>query len=158
MAYWLLKSEPESFSLDDLERLGKSPWDGVRNYQARNHLKSMKPGDGVLFYYSRSEPPGVAGLARVCSKPYPDATQFDETSKYFDPGSKPDEPRWWLVDVEFVERFERLIPLNELKEKKGLQNMVVTRKGNRLSVSPVSAPEWRVILKMAGSTAKIAKK
>jgi predicted RNA-binding protein with PUA-like domain len=151
MAFWLLKSEPDTFGLDDLERMGTSPWDGVRNYQARNHIKAMKKGDGVLFYHSRSEPPGVAGLARVCSKPYPDPTQFDSTSKYYDPGSKPDEPRWWLVDVEFVERFPRLVTLHELKARKGLQDMVVTRKGNRLSVSPVSAAEWRIVKKMAQS-------
>lgn len=151
MAYWLLKSEPETFSLDDLERLGKTPWDGVRNYQARNYLRAMKPGDQALFYYSNAEPSGVAGRCRVCSKPYPDPTAFDPESKYYDPKSSPENPTWFLVDVEFVERFPRLIPLAELKEQKALKDMVVTRKGNRLSVSPVTLKEWRAILKLAGA-------
>lgn len=148
MAYWLFKSEPETFSLDDLKRLGKSPWDGVRNYQARNYLRAMKKGDMGLFYHSRVDPPGVAGLCKVISKPYPDPTALDPKSNYFDEKSTEAENRWSLVDVEYLEHFPHFVTLDELKRHPKLESMIVTRKGNRLSVSPVQADEWKVVLKL----------
>lgn len=148
MAYWLLKSEPETFSLDDLKRMGKSPWDGVRNYQARNYLRSMKKGDLGFFYHSRVDPPGIAGLCKVVSKPYPDPTALDPKSKYYDEKSTPEDNRWSLVDVEYVEHFSHFVSLDELKRHPKLENMIVTRKGNRLSVSPVQPDEWKIVLKL----------
>lgn len=145
MSFWLMKSEPDTFSLDDLERLGTTPWDGVRNYQARNFLRSMKPGDRAFFYHSRVEPPGVVGVCRVCSRPRPDPSQFDPESPYHDPRSPRDNPRWWLVDVAFVRRFPHQVSLDELRGLPACKEMAVTRTGNRLSVTPVSEREWRSI-------------
>ncbi len=146
MAYWLFKSEPDSFSLDDLKKQKRSPWDGVRNYQARNYLRTMGPGDLGLFYHSRIDPPGVAGICRVVSDPYPDDTALDPKSKYFDPKSTAAEPRWSLVDVEYVEHFPHFVSLDELKRTQGLEQMVVTRKGSRLSITPVQPAEWEIVL------------
>jgi predicted RNA-binding protein with PUA-like domain len=148
MASWLMKSEPDVFGIDDLERKGVEHWDGVRNYQARNHMRSMKVGDRVLFYHSSADPPGVAGLARVCKEAYPDFTAWDPKSKYHDPKSTPDAPRWFMVDVEFVERFPRLVPLDELRQTPGLEDMLVLRRGMRLSVQPVAARELQLICKL----------
>ena len=148
MAYWLFKSEPDSFSLDDLKQLGQSPWDGVRNYQARNYLRAMKPGDQGFFYHSRVDPPGIAGLCKVVSQPYPDPTALDPQSKYFDPKSSLDNQRWSLVDVAYLEHFSHFVTLNELKAHPKLESMLVTRKGNRLSITPVSAEEWKVVVKL----------
>lgn len=150
MAYWLLKSEPESFSLCDLRRLQRSPWDGVRNYQARNYLRSMRPGDQALFYHSRVQPPGVAGLCRVVSEPYPDETALDPKSKYYDPKATPEDPRWTLVEVEFVEAFAHFVSLEQLKQTPGLEAMVVTRKGSRLSITPVTPQEWEIVVRLGG--------
>ncbi len=148
MAYWLMKSEPEEVSIDDLERAKRVPWFGVRNYQARNFMRDeMKVGDGVLFYHSSCAVPGVAGLAEVASAPYPDATQFEAAGKYFDPASKPDLPRWMHVDVKFV-RKTRLLPLTEMREVPALAAMRLLQRGNRLSITPVSAAEWRAVLKL----------
>lgn len=152
MAYWLFKSEPDSFSLDDLKRQRRSPWDGVRNYQARNYLRSMAPGDKVLFYHSRIDPPGVAGICRVVSEPYPDYTAHDLNSKYFDPKSTPEEPRWSLVEVEYLEHFSNFVSLDQLKKTPGLEQMVVTRKGSRLSITPVQPEEWEIVLRLGGVT------
>lgn len=154
MAYWLFKSEPDTFSLDDLQRLGRSPWDGVRNYQARNYLRVMKPGDEGLFYHSRVDPPGVVGRCRVVSDPRPDLTALDPKSKYYDPKATPEDPRWSLVDVEYVEHFPQLLSLDELRAAKGLESMLVTRKGNRLSITPVDPKEWKVVLKLAGKKSR----
>jgi predicted RNA-binding protein with PUA-like domain len=148
MAYWLMKSEPEECSIDDLVRLGRVPWTGVRNYQARNFMRDdMRLGDGVLFYHSSCPEPGVAGLAEVASAAYPDETQFDPKSKYHDPKSTRDAPRWLHVDVALV-RKTRLLPLAEMRERKELASMVVLKRGNRLSITPVTAAEWRAVLKL----------
>ena len=148
MADWLMKSEPDVFGIDDLARKGVEHWDGVRNYQARNHMQSMKVGDRVLFYHSSADPPGVAGLARVCKEAYPDFTAWDPKSKYHDPKSTPDKPRWFMVDVEFVEKFARLVPLDELRQTPGLEEMLVLRRGMRLSVQPVTGRQLQIICKL----------
>lgn len=151
MKHWLIKSEPDVFGIDELERVKKEPWNGVRNYQARNYMwKEMQVGDLALFYHSNATPPGVAGVARVASEPYPDSTQFDAKSEYHDPKSNPDNPRWWLVDFEFVAKFDELLPLEILKTDKILQEMVVCQKGTRLSITPVEKPHFTRVLKLAG--------
>jgi predicted RNA-binding protein with PUA-like domain len=145
--YWLMKSEPDECSIDDTLAAPKKtvPWVGVRNYQARNFMRDgMKPGDGVLFYHSSCPEPGVAGIARVASDAYPDPTQFDKKSKYHDAASKPEAPRWMLVDVQAV-RKTRVLGLPEMREIPALEDMVVLRKGNRLSITPVTPAEWRLI-------------
>ena len=150
MSYWLMKSEPDEFSIDDLVRAPRktTPWFGVRNYQARNYMRdAMRPGDGVLFYHSSCEVPGIAGLAEVSSAPYPDETQFDPKSPYFDPKATRGNPRWILVDVKLV-RKTRLLPLDELRSRPELADMVILRRGNRLSVTPVTAAEWKSIAKL----------
>lgn len=150
MNHWLIKSEPDVFGIDDLQRVRREPWNGVRNYQARNFMwKDMKPGDLALFYHSNATPPGVAGVARVASDPYPDATQFDEKSEYHDPKATTENPRWFLVDFEFVAKFSGLIPLETLKSDAILQEMVVCRKGSRLSITPVEKPHFTRVLKLA---------
>ena len=151
MAYWLMKSEPDEVSIDDLARELRVPWTGVRNYQARNYMRDdMRIGDGVLFYHSSCPEPGVAGVAEVASAPYPDETQFDPKSKYHDPKSTRDAPRWLHVDVALV-RKTRLLPLAEMRERKELASMVVLKRGNRLSITPVTAAEWRAVLKLLDS-------
>ncbi len=147
MAYWLMKSEPDAYSIDDLDRDRREPWDGIRNYQARNMMRDdMRIGDEVFFYHSNCKEPGIVGIARVVSKPYPDPTQFDPESRYYDPKSSQENPRWILVDVEFVRKLGRSIPLSELKGHPGLDGMILTRKGNRLSIMPVSEEHWNLIL------------
>jgi predicted RNA-binding protein with PUA-like domain len=149
--YWLMKSEPDAFGIADLERVKIEPWTGVRNYQARNFMRDqMQVGDDVLFYHSSCEPPGVAGLARIVRTGVVDDTQFDPRSKYHDPDSPRDEPRWICVDVEFVERFPDVIPLDVLRATPGLEDMVLLRRGSRLSVQPVSEAEYGVIVAMKG--------
>ena len=150
--YWLMKSEPDEVSIDDaLAAPGATvAWTGVRNYQARNFMRDgMQVGDGVLFYHSSCPEPGIAGIARVASGVKPDPTQFDPKSPYYDAASKPDAPRWLLVDVQAV-RKTRLLPLPELREKPELADMVVLRKGNRLSITPVDPAHWKTIQKMLG--------
>ena len=150
--YWLMKSEPDEVSIDDaLAAPGATvAWTGVRNYQARNFMRdAMQVGDGVLFYHSSCPEPGIAGIARVASGVKPDPTQFDPKSPYYDAASKPDAPRWLLVDVQAV-RKTRLLPLPELREKPELADMVVLRKGNRLSITPVDPAHWKTIQKMLG--------
>ncbi|MDR7294826.1 putative RNA-binding protein with PUA-like domain [Pelomonas aquatica] len=147
MNYWLMKSEPDEASILDLERAGTLPWTGVRNYQARNFMRDdMRLGDGVLFYHSSCPEPGIAGLAEVCSAAYPDATQFDAGSPYFDPKSKPDAPRWLHVDVRWRET-TRLLSLKEMREAPELSSMQVLQRGNRLSITPVTPAEWQAVLK-----------
>jgi predicted RNA-binding protein with PUA-like domain len=147
MAYWLMKSEPDAYSIDDLERDGREPWDGIRNYQARNMMRDdMKIGDKVFFYHSNCKEPGVVGVMKVASKPYPDPTQFDPDSKYYDPKSKQDDPRWCLVDVQFVRKTKRNVTLAEIKAHPALDGMILTRKGNRLSIMPVDKEHWDIIL------------
>ncbi|KTD21078.1 EVE domain-containing protein [Legionella londiniensis] len=150
--YWLMKSEPECFSIDDLKKSPKqtTPWDGVRNYQARNFIRNeMRPGDLVFFYHSNCNPPGIAGIAEIVSEPYPDYTAFDPESEHPDPKSTLENPRWYMVDVRFKEKFSHLIPLEELKKYPELEKMPLVRKGNRLSVMPVSEKEWNFIKKLA---------
>jgi len=148
MAYWLMKSEPDECSIDDAlgARRKTTPWTGVRNYQARNFMRDrMRPGDGVLFYHSSCPEPGIAGLAEVASSAYPDPTQFERRSAYYDPKVKKDAPRWFNVDVRAV-RKTRLVPLAELRQHKALAGMLLLRPGNRLSITPVSDAEWRYIV------------
>lgn len=144
-----MKSEPDEFSIDDLARAPKksTPWFGVRDYQARNFMRDqMRVGDGVLFYHSSCEVPGIAGLAEVSSKPYADASQFDRKSPYFDAKSRREEPRWVNVDVKLVKK-TRLMPLEELRAHPQLAQMVVLKRGNRLSITPVTEAEWEFILR-----------
>ncbi|MDD4879959.1 MAG: EVE domain-containing protein [Gallionellaceae bacterium] len=146
MRYWLMKSEPSEYSIDDLARDGFVPWYGVRNYQARNFMRDqMRVGDGVLFYHSTCAEPGIAGLAEVATPAYPDATQFDPDGNYFAPKATEDTPRWFNVDVKVV-RKTRLMPLSEIREYPELANMRVLAKGNRLSITPVDPDEWRFIV------------
>jgi predicted RNA-binding protein with PUA-like domain len=148
-----MKSEPDEFSIDDLAAAPRktSAWFGVRNYQARNYMRDhMKVGDGVLFYHSSCEVPGIAGIASVASKPRADETQFDRKSEYFDPKSKRESPRWSLVDVKFVEK-TRLMPLDEMRNHPALAGMVTLKRGNRLSITPVTPAEWRAVLKLLKS-------
>ena len=150
MNYWLMKSEPDECSIDDaLAARGRTtPWSGVRNYQARNFMRdAMRIGDGVLFYHSSCEVPGIAGLAEVATAAYPDESQFDKRSPYYDSAAKRDAPRWFNVDVRAL-RKTRLLPLAELREQRALGNMWLLRPGNRLSITPVSASEWRMIGKL----------
>jgi predicted RNA-binding protein with PUA-like domain len=147
MQYWLMKSEPDECSIDDvLAAPGRTTtWSGVRNYQARNFMRdAMRIGDGVLFYHSSCPEPGIAGLAEVASAAYPDATQFDAKSDYYDPQSRREEPRWFNVDVRALKK-TRLIPLAELRGQKALRKMVTLRPGNRLSITPVTEAEWRYL-------------
>ena len=152
MNYWLMKSEPDAFSIDDLAKRPKKtePWDGVRNYQARNMMRDeMKKGDQVFFYHSNCKEPGIVGIAKVVKEGYPDFTAFEPKEKYYDPKSDPQNPRWFMVDVQFVKKFKRTITLTELKQQKGLEDMALVRKGNRLSIMPVSKSQWSLILSMA---------
>jgi len=147
--YWLMKSEPDEFSIDDLAAAPKqtTPWFGVRNYQARNFMRDhMRVGDGVLFYHSSCEVPGIAGIARVASGAYPDASQFDRKSEYHDPKSSKDDPRWVNVDVKLVKK-TRLMPLEEMRSYRQLARMRTLRPGNRLSITPVTGAQWKFILK-----------
>jgi predicted RNA-binding protein with PUA-like domain len=146
-----MKSEPDCYSYDDLEKepSGKGHWEGVRNFQARNFMKNdRRIGDGVLFYHSSCPVPGVAGVAEVVSEPYPDHTQFDPKSEYFDSTSRRERPKWYMVDVSAREKFKNFVPLQQLRETDSLSEMVVLRRGNRLSITPVTADEWKIILKL----------
>lgn len=150
MAYWLMKSEPSEFSIDDLVKAKKQtvPWFGVRNYLARNFMRDqMKLGDDVLFYHSSCPEPGIAGLAKVSSPSYPDPTQFDKNSKYFDAKATPETPRWTLVDVQLVKK-TRLLSLADMRENPKLEEMIILQRGNRLSITPVKACEWKIITKL----------
>ena len=148
--YWLMKSEPNDFSIDDLKRVKTEPWTGVRNYQARNFMRQMKPGDGVLFYHSNCEVPGIYGIGEVASTPYPDKTQFDKKSKYFDEKATQEQPRWDLVDVAYVRHLKRAIPLTEIREHRDElgEEFALTRTGSRLSVLPVTAAQWKLLLSL----------
>jgi predicted RNA-binding protein with PUA-like domain len=148
--YWLMKSEPDEFSIDALQKVGREPWSGVRNYQARNYMmKDMKVGDGILFYHSNCTVPGVAGLAEVASDSYPDPTQFQRKSDYYDAASKPEQPRWWLVDVGFQRKFKRVVSLDELRaQAQALGEFALLNRGNRLSVLPVTAAQYKHILSL----------
>ncbi|HIF39355.1 MAG TPA: EVE domain-containing protein [Gemmatimonadetes bacterium] len=149
-SYWLMKSEPDVYSIDDLIADGRTHWDGVRNYQARNNMMKMAVGDEVLYYHSRQVPPAVVGRARVVKESYPDFTQFDKTSNYYDVRSSEEDPRWHMVDVEFVQKFETEIGLTEIKDQQPLVSMVLVN-NSRLSVQPVLKEEFDWILKMSRS-------
>ena len=154
MNYWLMKSEPGEFSIDDLRECPAKtePWDGVRNYQARNTLRDeMKKNDLAFFYHSSCEEPGIVGIMTIEKEGYPDPTAFDPREKHYDPKSAPDNPRWYVVDVKFRKKFRHTITLLELRGRKPLRNMKLLQKGNRLSVMPVTENEWKYILDMATS-------
>lgn len=147
MQYWLMKSEPDEFSIDDLKNVTQEPWDGVRNYQARNFMRDdMQVGDQVLFYHSNCDVPGIVGIAKVASEPYPDPTAFDPEDKHYDPKSDPDNPRWILVDVAYVRHTDRTISLKELKAMPELEEFQLVKRGNRLSVMPVSKTHFDTII------------
>ncbi|MCH8099350.1 MAG: EVE domain-containing protein [Proteobacteria bacterium] len=149
MSCWLMKSEPDVYSIDDLQRDGREMWDSIRNYQARNMMRDdMRIGDEVFFYHSSCKEPGVVGVARVASEPYPDPVQFDKKSRYFDAKSDKDNPRWILVDVEFVRKLKRNITLTDIKAEKSLEDMILVRRGNRLSIMPVEKKHWDKILSL----------
>lgn len=153
MAYWLMKSEPDAFGLDDLAARPDQtePWDGVRNYQARNMMRDqMRVGDQVLFYHSNCKVPGVVGIAEVAQEGYPDHTAFDPEAKYYDPKSDPDNPRWYMVDLRYVRHLKRTIALMQLKEHAdgALADFALVRRGNRLSVMPVTPEQWDFILSL----------
>lgn len=149
MNYWLLKSEPGSFSITDLAEQSPEPWDGVRNYQARNFMRDgMRVGDKVFFYHSNCVETGIAGIAKVASEAYPDPTQFDPENHHFDAGSDRGNPRWWLVDVAYVRALKRIITLAELKGRAELDGFALIRRGNRLSVMPVDKAHWDFVLSL----------
>ena len=146
---WLMKSEPDAFSIDDLQRVGTEPWNGVRNYQARNFMRDgMQVGDGILFYHSNTKVPGIVGIARVASAAYPDETQFDPGSDYYDPKATRENPRWFLVDVGFERKLAQVIALDEIKQHADVlgEGFPLTARGNRLSVFPVTAAQWKQLL------------
>jgi predicted RNA-binding protein with PUA-like domain len=152
--YWLMKCEPEAYTIERLEKDGVCGWEGVRNYQARNFMRDqMQAGDGVLFYASNADPSGVTGLAEIARAGYPDPFAFQKGHHYYDPASKPDKPAWYTVDLKFVARFPGIVPLDQLKETPGLEDMMVIRKGARLSVQPVTKAEYDIVAKL-GKKAK----
>jgi len=153
--FWLLKSEPETYSIIDLEHDDRGTWEGVRNYQARNHLRAMPLGDLALFYHSNAEPPGVMGVARVVGEARPDPTAFDPGSDYHDPSSDPANPRWVLVDVEFVERLPQEVSLELLKQDPALEGMLVRQRGQRLSVQPVTRKHFARVLQLGGARMRV---
>lgn len=147
--YWLMKSEPEVYSIDHLKKDKRCLWEGVRNYQARNFMmKDMNPGDQVLFYHSNAEPSGVAGVAKVTKKAVPDPTQFNSRSEYYDKKATAEKPIWFCVEVEFVQKFQRLISLEDLRKEKSLAELLVLKRGQRLSVQPVTAKHFQTVLKL----------
>lgn len=147
--YWLMKCEPAAYTIEDLARDGRTSWEGVRNYQARNFMRDdMRVGDGVLFYASNAEPSGVTGLAEIVKAGYPDSYAWRKGHKYFDPDTDPDKPVWYMVDLGFVERFPGTVPLDTLKKTRGLEHMMVIRKGSRLSVQPVTKAEYDIVVRL----------
>ena len=152
--YWLMKCEPAAYTIDDLARDGRTSWEGVRNYQARNFMRDqMQVGDGVLFYASNADPSGVTGLAEIVRAGYPDHFSWTHGHKYYDAGSSEAAPIWFMVDVGYVERFQTIVPLNVLKATKGLESMMVTQKGSRLSVQPVTKAEWDIVVRLGEKAA-----
>lgn len=149
MKYWLMKCEPSAYSIDDLKRDGTTSWEGVRNYQARNFIRDeMKRGDRVLFYASNADPSGVTGVAEIAREAYPDPFAQKKGHKYYDPKSTKENPIWYLVDIGFVEKMPAIVPLETLKSAPGLEEMVVTKKGSRLSIQPVTKSEFDIVLKL----------
>jgi predicted RNA-binding protein with PUA-like domain len=157
--YWLMKSEPTSYSIDDLKRDKSTLWEGVRNYQARNFMmKEMSVGEEVLFYHSNTEPPSVVGIAEVSGPAEPDPTQFEPSDSHYDPKAMPADPIWYCVRVKFKQKFGRPVPLPELKARKDLQNMMLLRKGSRLSIQPVAEREFKLVSKLGSGKTSTAKK
>jgi len=154
--YWLFKSEPDTFSIDNLARSPgrKTCWEGVRNYQARNYLRAMNRGDQGLFYHSHADPPAIVGVVEVIKQTYPDHYAFDPKSRYFDPKSIPNAPRWFMVDVRLIRKFAEPLSLEVLRKVRGLEKMALLRKGSRLSVQPVREQEWKIIIEKAGNLRK----
>ena len=148
MNYWLIKSEPTSYSIDDLKKDKRTAWTGVRNYQARNFMMQMKMGDEVIFWHSSAEVIGAAGIAKVCSQPYPDEYQFDKKSDYYDKLSTKAKPRWYLVDFCFVKKLKKIISLEEIKTDKKLSGIMVAKPGIRLSVQPISKPHYQHLIRL----------
>lgn len=149
MKYWLMKCEPAAYTIDDLQRDGTTSWEGVRNYQARNFIRDeMRSGDKVLFYASNADPSGVTGVAVIAREAYPDRFATKKGHKYYDPKSTADDPIWYMVDIGFVEKFPHIVPLDTLKQTPGLEKMVVTQKGSRLSIQPVTKPEFDIVVKL----------
>ena len=146
--HWLMKCEPSSYTIDDLERDGKTGWEGVRNFQARNFMRDMKRGDPVLFYASNAEPPGVTGLAKIEREAYPDPFAFKRGHRYFDEKSRKEDPTWVSVDIAFVRKFPEIVSLETLKSTPGLEAMMVTKKGSRLSIQPVTPEEYEIVVKL----------
>ena len=147
--FWLIKSEPESYSIYDLERDGKTDWTGVRNFKARNFMREMKVGERLVFYHSNADPPGAAGVAEVCALAHPDRTQFDPKSDYYEPKATPDKPYWYCMDVRFVQKFPRFVPLQDLRDDDELTGMLLTSgKASRLSVQPMDEAHFKRIVKM----------
>ncbi|MDB5260646.1 MAG: hypothetical protein JWN37_877 [Candidatus Nomurabacteria bacterium] len=152
MNYWLFKTDTEDYTIDDLKQDKKTPWTGVRNYQARNFMRDhMKKGDFVLFYHSGGTTPGIAGLAKIASASYPDPTQFDKKSKYFDEKATKEKPRWVLVDIAYAKKFKNFISISVMRNKRELQDMWALRIGNRLSITPVTKEEFEIIQLLANS-------
>ena len=149
--FWLMKSEPSTYSIDDLKRDKVNMWEGCRNYTVRNFMRDMMhPGDQAFFYHSVCDPAGIVGIMEIVKQGYPDPTQFDPSSEYFAPKSKRENPSWMAVDVKFKLKFKRILTLAELKETKGLEEMLVTKKGQMLSVTPVTKVEWEIVSRLAG--------
>ena len=149
MQYWLMKSEPDTYSIDDLQSFGVDHWDGIRNYQVRNFFRDqMQVGDQAFFYHSNCKEPGIVGTMEIVSKAYPDHTAFDPSEKYLDSKSDPENPRWLMVDVRYVRHLDRMITLGELRQQKQIADMKLLQRGNRLSVLPLSKMEWQYILEM----------
>lgn len=154
--FWLMKTEPDVFSIDDLKKKRRECWDGVRNFRARNFMKNeMQIGDWVLFYHSNAKPPGVAGIAKVCKEAYPDHTQFDPDSKYYDPKSRKERPKWYMVEVSYVEKLPEFVPLADLKADEKLDGMWVNKKGMRLSIQPVDKVHFKRVLRLGKAQTQI---
>lgn len=153
--YWLMKSEPDVYSIDDLKKDKTSYWDGVRNFKARNNMREMKLGDGVFFYHSNADPKAIVGIARVCTEAYPDFTQFDRKNKYYDRRASEEKPYWFMVDIEFVDKLHEPWSLDMLREVSELEGMALLRRGQRLSVQEVTAEEWKTICKLAKVSSKV---
>lgn len=149
--YWLMKSEPDVYSIDKLKKEKSTLWDGVRNYQARNFMMNdMKKGDHVLFYHSNAKPPGVAGVAKISKEAVADPSQFKKNGEYFDPKASKENPRWYCVEVAYDKKFNDLVPLDDLREKKGLEEMLVIKRGQRLSIQPLTKKQFDIVCKMGG--------
>jgi predicted RNA-binding protein with PUA-like domain len=154
-SYWLMKSEPEVYSIDDLAKDRTTHWDGVRNFKARNYMRSMALGDGVFFYHSNADPKAIVGIARVSKEAYPDSTQFDNTSDYYEPKATKEKPYWYMVAIEFVRKLDEPQSLEKLRGVKDLEGMALLKKGQRLSVQPVTEEEWKTICALAGVPSKV---